>query len=648
MNFLKTFLACLLAFFVVNFIMVIFVTMIFVGIAAGLSNHNTPVAVTPNSVLLVDFAENVTDSPDRTPFKSLGLGSVAVNRSNSILEVLSAIDAAVYNHNIKGIYLNITGGEISTANIEEVRAAIERFKQSGKFVIAYSENYSQMAYYIASVADRVYIHPEGDIRWQGLSSQVMFYKGLLDKLGVKVEILRHGTFKSAVEPFMLDRMSHENRMQLNTVLTSVWGSLLHDIGESRGIDPDALAYYASELKVRDPESALELGLVDNILYEDQVFDLLTRMTLNPTASIDKELLDVLESEAYYADAQAQSEPTAGEDEAEFDDESDDLAYERTPQADYSGGLWGGEQPSFIRLSDYIATLGATNARLGRADRIGIIYIDGDIIDGVGEPGSVGSADVMVRMAEARSDERIKGVVLRVNSPGGSALASDVMWREIELLRREKPVVVSMGGYAASGGYYVSCPADLILTDRTTLTGSIGVFGLMLNLEKTLKDNLGITVDVAGTGQHADLGSPFRPLRDDERDYLQEGVEKVYETFVGHVAAGRNMTAEQVDMIGQGRVWSGADAVEIGLADGVGGLWDAIGLCADRAGVSDYRVREIVDTPDALSTLLRSLTVSETKAKQNELGAAFVHYNSLMRMLNEQGVQARVPYMLEIR
>ncbi len=630
MNFIKTFLAALLAVIVANILAGIFFMLIFAGMMASIGAGTRHIAIPPNSILRLDFAEGVTDSPDNSPFHSAGLfgGGVYLNRSNSLLQILGAIENASYDDNIRGIYINITGGDISLANVEEVRAALLKFREdSGKFVVAYSDVYSQAGYYLASVADGVYIHPEGAVSWQGLASQVMFYKGTLEKLGVEVEVVRHGSFKSAVEPFMLTGMSAENRMQLDAMLGSVWETMLEDISASRGPDPESLSRYATDLMLADAGDALRLNFVDAILYPDQVGELLTRLAISGGAAIDREVAEIQQHEGNITNGTAV--------EAEV------------VEPDY---YMSAEAPAMIDLPDYIAAIGQTGL-WQKGDRIAIIYIDGDIIDGVDTGGSVGGSSVAEKLSNVRYDNSVKGVVVRVNSPGGSALASDVIWREMELLRREKPLIVSMGGYAASGGYWVSSPADLILADRSTLTGSIGVFGLIPNAGKALRDKLGITTDIVRTNPHADMGSLFRPLDNAERNYLQGSIERVYKTFIAHVASGRNLSEERVDEIGGGRVWTGAQALEIGLVDGIGGLTEAIALCADRAGIAgSYTIYEVVEKPDTISALLRSFSssVRTDAALRSELGETFVQYRNMRNMLGQPGVQARLPYEIEIR
>lgn len=548
MNFGKTFLAALLAFFVANMLVIVMVSVLAVGVLVALTHSGE---FDKGSVLRIDFSHGVTDSPDRAVFTR----GMELNESNSLLEVLTAIEYAATDDDIESVYINATGVGISLAGLEEVRAALLRFKESsGKPVVAWADTYGQGAYYLASVADSIYVHPEGGVAWYGLASYAVFYKRLLDKLGVEVEVMRHGDFKSAVEPFVTEKMSAESRMQMEALVGSVWLSMRDEIGESRGIDPQELSQWAAELAVGSSDDAVRLGLIDDVRYEDQVIE---------------------------------------------------------------------DRGDIIELSHYASLL---EMRRGGSNKIAVVYVDGEIMDGEG--------DVCHRLSEVRENDAVKGVVVRVNSPGGSALASDLIWREMELLRERKPVVVSMGGVAASGGYYVACPADVILTDKMTVTGSIGVFGLLPNVGGALKDKLGVTTDVVLSEPHADMGSVVRRMDGAEREYVTRSIERVYRTFVGHVAAGRNMSEGRADSLGGGRVWSGADAVEVGLADGIGGLNDAIEICADRAGVSyDYRIYEAVDEDSALKSLFRSLGGIKAKMPHEEIVAK----------LGRGGVQARMPY-----
>ena len=580
MNFIKTFLASLLAFFVANFVWFFLLIMFFAGVAA-LSQSST-VAVSPKSVLHIDLAESIVDAPVDDPFSEFDPMSMDMQKSLSNMDVMHAIGAAATDPNIEGIYINLTGaGTVSAAMLEEVRGYLNSFKESNKFIIAYGETYSQGGYYLASVADSIYLNPAGQMDWRGLAMQVMFYKGLLDKLGVEPQVFRHGTFKSAVEPYILNRMSPANRTQMETIANSIWGTLVNDIATSRNLSIDSLNMYATELSAMMPAEVVEKRLIDGLKYEDEVEDLL------------REKLEL--------------------------------------DAD--------EDVNFVTLGEYVASNPYTETYSD--NKIEVIYAEGQIVQGRSAKGSLGSTTLAEQLAEARMDEDVKAVVLRVNSPGGSALASEVMWREMELLRQQKPVIVSMGDYAASGGYYISAPADVIIADANTLTGSIGVFGLMFNAEKTLQNKLGVSIDVAKTNPSADMGSFHRGVTASEREFMMKGIEEVYSTFVNHVADGRNMTFDSVDAIGQGRVWTGNDGKRIGLVDEIGGLQYAIAVAAAKAEcIDDYMVREAIGEPTGFMAIMDKFSahISDRKMRK-EMGIFYNDYCTLRALMENEGVQA---------
>ena len=580
MNFFKTFLASLLAFFAANFVW-FFLFLIIIGGVAALAGVSTTI-VEPKSVLKIDLAESIVDQPVNDPLAGFDPMAMNIEKSVSNMQVMRALEAAAQDENIKGIYINLTGaGSISTALMEEVRSYLKRFKESEKFIIAYGEHYTQGGYYLASVADDIYLNPAGEIEWRGLAAQVMFYKGLLDKLGVEPQVFRHGTFKSAIEPYILNKMSPANRTQMETYINSIWGTIVEGIAESRNMSIDSLNMFASDLSAMQPEDALDKRMIDGLLYEDQVEDVMR----------EKLALD----------------------------------------AD--------EDIPFVTLGEYIAA--KPYAPTYSDNKIEVIYAEGQIVSGTSENGTLGSETLADQLAEARMDEEVKAVVLRVNSPGGSALASEVMWREMELLRQQKPVIVSMGDYAASGGYYISAPADAIVADATTLTGSIGVFGMMFNAEKALQNKLGVTVDVAKSNPSADMGGMFRGVTSAEREFIMKGIEQVYTTFVNHVADGRNMTFDSVDAIGQGRVWTGSDGKRIGLVDQIGGLKYAIAIAADKAEcIDDFMVRESLPEQTPLAAFLNSLQmrVSDRKIRK-EMGVFYDDYCKLRALMENPGVQA---------
>ncbi len=580
MNFFKTFLASLLAFIVANFVWFFLLIIFFVGVAALSQSSST--VVEPKSVLRIDLAESIVDAPVNDPFSEFDPMSMNMQKSISNMDVMHAIGAAATDPNIEGIYINLDGaGIVTTSLLEEVRGYLKNFKEEGKFIVAYGETYSQGGYYLASVADSLYLNPAGQMDWRGLAMQVMFYKGLLDKLGVEPQVFRHGTFKSAVEPYILNRMSPANRTQMETIANSIWGTLVNDIATSRNLSIDSLNMFASDLSAMLPEEALEKRLIDGLKYEDEVEDLL------------REKLEL--------------------------DADEDI--------------------NFVTLGEYVASKPYTETYSD--NKIEVIYADGQIVQGRSAKGTLGSTTLAEQLAEARLDEDVKAVVLRVNSPGGSALASEVMWREMELLRQQKPVVVSMGDYAASGGYYISAPADVIIANANTLTGSIGVFGLMFNAEKTLQNKLGVSIDVAKTNPSADMGSFHRGVTSSEREFMMKGIEDVYSTFVNHVADGRNMTFDSVDAIGQGRVWTGSDGKRIGLVDEIGGLQYAIAVAAEKAEcIDDYMVRESTGKPTGFAAILNeiSMRISERKMRK-EMGIFYDDYCSLRALMENEGVQA---------
>ena len=588
MNFVKTFLAGLLAVIVGTFLVFFLWIFILLGIAGSMEKS---VAVHPESILKIDFSEVLTDAPSSDPLAGIDLMTLQTTRQLSLFKALRAIEAAGADDRIKGIYLRMNGGGgvTGSALLEELREALFEFKQSGKFIVAYNETYSQGQYYLASVADKIYLQPEGGMEWSGLASDVMFYKGLLDKLDLRAEVFRPTAckYKSAVEPFILDKMSAANREQMQALVNSMWGTISGAVCESRGIDSVKMRRITDGLQVALPEEALEYGFVDSLLYEDQMEDVFAELGV-----------------------------------------SDDY--------------------DFITLGDYASQVGADLKNIS-ADQVAIVYADGQIVDGEGYGKEIYGNTLAAKIAGVRDDEKVKAVVLRVNSPGGSALASDVIWREVELLRAEKPVVVSMGSYAASGGYYISCPADVIVADKLTLTGSIGVFGMILDTREALKNKLGITID----GVQSNASSSFlatQPLTPVQRSMIMRGVDKVYTTFTNDVAEGRNLPIEKVLDIAGGRVWSGADALGIGLIDTYGGLKTAIALAVDKADLGDsYRVTEVTETPTGFAAFIASLNVSVREAfTRSELGLMMKEYNTVREAFRQQGVLMYSPYKVEMR
>ena len=597
MKFFKIFLATLLAMVVGTVLSWVLCLVIFVGMAGSMES-NTQAVITPQTIVKIDLAENITEAPTKNPMAGFDFATMTMAKSTHLLKVLQSIEAAKSDANVKGIYLNFTGlGSITTGAMEEVRAALVDFKQSGKFVVAYNETYSQGAYYLASVADKIYLHPEGGFSWVGFAQSYIFMKGALDKLGLKAEAFRPTAckYKSAVEPYIRKDFSPENRAQSQMMVDDMWSVLVGSIAESRKLDAKKLMRLADKLEVSQPEDALKHGLVDALIYEDEM-------------------------------------------DAKF--------------AEYGVEKGADGKFNIISLGEYM-TLAPVMPKFG-APAVGIVYAEGQVFDGEGEDDNVYSVNVSKTLRKAREDKDIKAVVFRVNSPGGSALASDVIWREVELLRKEKPVIVSMGSYAASGGYYISAGADAIVADKLTLTGSIGVFGMLLEGEDMLNKKLGITTDVVKTGAAADFGANVmgvgvRKITDLERKTLLRSVDKVYDTFTTKVANGRNLPIDKVLELAQGRVWSGTRAVELGLADANGGLREAIAIAADKAGVVDnFRVTEVLEELSPMAQMMQQLNM-QAKAYLFDAETLEVaeYYNSLKRELAREGVQAYCPYTFNL-
>lgn len=553
-------------------------------------------------MLCINLDESIADSPATSPMSQFDAGSLSMNSSLTSLQALSAIEHAATDSNIEGILIYQNGtGSIEISLIEELRKALERFKLSGKFVVAYDDNYTQGEYYLASVANKVSLHPEGSFNWSGIKFSSMFYKGLIDKLNVKVDVIRptECKYKSAGEPYFLTKMSDANRLQMEVLANSMWTTLVEDVAKSRNLDAERVKAIAYNVDANDAESAKQHGFIDAIEYEDQVDNYLEELGVKRNR--DGELNKISLGE--YCSANAMFDPS--------------LSLEASK------------------------------------NKVGIIYAEGQIVDGntTGD-GYIFGNTLAEQIRQARLDKDIKAVVLRVNSPGGSALASDVIWREVVLLKESKPVVVSMGEYAASGGYYISAPADYIFSDRLTLTGSIGVFGTIFNISDFLSNKLGVTFDSVSTSPNAGGFSITEPLSERNREVIMEGVDKVYKTFTSHVAEGRNLDIEKVYSIAEGRVWSGTDAVNIGLVDANGGLFDAVAKAAELADITnDYQLMEIKLPLSPIELWLQSLTMMTA----NSLNIDYNIYGEELNKIIEQnlfiftnhGVQMITPLNIEV-
>ena len=592
MKFLNVFLAALLAFVAGTVVLFVLWIAIVLGMVGSMSG-SAPV-VEEQSILKIDLSEVISDAPSTDPMAGLDLMTMQATPQLSLYSALRAIDAAAGDERIKGIYLrmNGAGATMETAVMEELRETLVQFKESGKFILSYNESYSQGSYYLATAADKIYVQPEGSMEWSGLASNLIFFKGLIDKLGLDIEIFRPTAcrYKSAVEPYFMTRMSDENRAQMQALVDSTWKTLTENISKARGISVEELNRLADELEVMLPMEAVEHKLIDGVCYEDEM------------------------EEKFLAQG---------------------------VEADKEGNL------RFVSLGDYAAQVGPDLDHL-TSPEVALVYAQGEIVDGEGSGAQIFGNSLAAKLREVREDENVKAVVLRVNSPGGSALASDVIWREMELLKAQKPVIVSMGSYAASGGYYISAPADAILSDRMTLTGSIGVFGMFMNPTKALQKNLGITMDGVKTNRSAGMGQR-EPLTAAERRAVMRGVDKVYERFTGLVSEGRNLPIEKVLEIAGGRVWSGSDALEIGLVDGLGGLKMALALAAEKADLGeDFQVVEKTEVPTGFAAVMSALSAKvKAEVSSTELEKVMEEYNHVKEALQQQGIVMYSPYRLEL-
>jgi protease-4 len=553
------------------------------------------VEIDSDSVLHIAFTRDV---PERTPYNPLaGLDFLGLDgdKNLGLNDILISIKKAKTDSNIRGIFLDESYMLSGQATTEEIRNALIDFKKSGKFIIAYSEIYTQGFYYLASVADKVYINPKGLFEFRGFSSQITFLKGALDKLGIEAQVIKVGTYKSAVEPFILNKMSDANRMQVTSYMGSLYDYFLTGISNSRKISKDSLFNLANNLKIQFPEDALKYKLVDGLKYKDEVLDELRERTgVNPNKDLHN-----------------------------------------------------------VELGNYAAN-NSTDDEGDKKDiknQIAIVYASGDINGGDGDDNSIGSESISKALRKVRLDDNVKAVVLRVNSPGGSSLASDVIWREVMLTKKVKPIIVSMGDLAASGGYYISCAADSIIAEPNTITGSIGIFAIIPNLQKLFNDKLGITFDGVKTGKYADLGDVSRPLSPDEKAILQNSVNRGYDDFTKAVAEGRHKTQAYINSIGQGRVWTGTQAVKIGLVDRLGTINDAIHSAAKKANIKKYTLVPYPEQKKGVFNHFGANVSAQMKAHfvKSELGDNYRYYEQIKGVTQMMRTpQARMPYDIVIR
>ncbi len=586
MNFLRNLLAAIIgsltAFGIVFFMFMIFVSLV--------SSSEEGVVISDNSILELQIQQPINDyvgTDDADPFAGL------FGQAKGLDEIVHAIQVAKNDNDIEGISINNNFMMAGLAQTQAIRKALADFKEGGKFIYAYADYYMQKDYYLSSVADSVFLNPVGGMDFRGLSTEVLFYKDLQEKTGVKMEVIRHGKYKSAVEPFLANEMSDANRTQIKELLGSIWNTIVTDISEGRNISERDLNVIADTLGGRSPKYAKASGLIDDVLFYDQY-----EAKLRQATSLDP---------------------------------SDDINY--------------------VTLSEYTRRSNRKSIHKGK-DKIAVVFAQGEILYGEGNRNIIGQGIITKAIRKARDDENVKAIVLRVNSPGGSALTSDIIWREVEIAKEKKPVVVSMGNVAASGGYYIAAGADKIFAEPTTITGSIGVFGTIPNI-KGLSDNMGINAEQVGTNKNSVEYSLFEPMSDTFRSVIQESIEEIYETFLDRVAQGRNITIAQADSLAQGRVWSGVDAKKIGLVDELGNLDDAITAAAGLAGTKNYSIKKYPKYKTGFEKFMEDLGGVKSKIGQGfikeEIGEeTYEILKQVKSAMKQKGIQARMPFVLDIK
>lgn len=586
MNFLRNFLAsilgCMVAFGIIFIMFFVFVSLI--------STDEDSVIVKDSSILEIQLKRPISDytgSNDLDPFYGI------FEESQGLDEILHAIVVAKDDERIKGISINNNFIIAGLAQTQTLRKTLLDFKNTGKFIYTYGDFYTQKDYYLASVADSIFLNPVGVLDFKGLSSEVLFFKDLQEKTGVKMEVIRHGKYKSAVEPFLENEMSDANRSQITALIQSLWNSMVSEISDGRGISEESLNVIADTLGGRFPKYAKMNGLIDDVVFYDEYENILR----------------------------------------------DALSYGK------------GDKINYITIDDYTKYSNKKVLKSG-SDKIAVVFAQGEIFYGEGGPNVIGQGIINNALIKAREDKNVKAIVLRVNSPGGSALTSDIIWREVELTKAVKPVVVSMGNMATSGGYYIAAAADKIYAEPTTITGSIGVFGTIPNMSGLAK-SIGINAEQVGTNTNSIDYSLFEPMKDEFRNTVEESIEETYGTFLQRVSKGRNISMERADSLAQGRVWSGVDAKRIGLVDELGTLEDAIAAAASMVELDEYGIKKLPKYKSGFERFMEDLNGASAKIKENiireEIGnEAHSILLEIKSVMKQKGVQARIPFMLNIK
>ena len=552
------------------------------------SQADAPKTVKANTVLKLKLGSVVPEKTNNAPVDPYSFDTA---KKLGLFDIIATIEQAKEDDKINGIYMDLSGLPLGRVGAANLREALIDFKSDGKFIVSYSEYYSQGTYYLASVSDKIFVNPLGGLDFRGLGAQIPYYKNVLDELGIKMQIYYAGDFKSATEQYRLTKMSDENRLQTTEYVETMYDLYLGDISESRNISKEELRNMANNYLLRNAEDAVAYKMIDVVGYEDEAF---------------AELRDLL-------------------------------------------GLEKKDKINQISLSEYNKGLKSdTNYKI--KDKIAVVFAEGVIDIGEGTPGSIGGDKYVDILRKIRKNDKIKAVVLRINSPGGSALASDIMWREIKLIKESgKPVIASMGNVAASGGYYLACAADSIFAEPNTVTGSIGVYSMIPSIENMLEEKVGVTFDTLSTGKFAIGISPTRNISPEEGLVLQQSTDEIYETFLARVSEGRKMSRDEVHAVAQGRVWMGGKAQELGLVDELGDLERAIQAAADLAGLEKYRTREYPVAKEPIQQMIEQFTGKNNARAviESELNELVPHYKYLKEIKNMKGVQARLPFVIEL-
>ena len=586
-QFFKTVFASMIGSFLSILLLIFVIVLVSIGTVLSLSSDEK-VNVKEHSILHIQLNESISERSNDKQIDLPSFLNFADNNRLGLNNILASIRNAKNDENIDGIFLDLSAVDAGLSTVEEIRNALIKFKESNKFIYAYSEYYTQKAYYIASVSDSIFLNPSGLLEFKGVNAQYMFFQHALEKLEISPEIIRVGSFKSAVEPYMLDHMSDSNKLQTNVYLSALFGHMVQNIATARNLSYDSTFAIAKKLKVRTAEDAVTYKIADALIYKDELLDKFAHQTKQANSN----------------------------------------------------------EINFISLRKYSKSM-KTEISIAK-DKIAIIYANGEINGGSGDDESIGSEKLSNEIRKARLDKSIKSIVLRINSPGGSALASDVIWREVILAKAVKPVIVSMGDVAASGGYYIACAADTIVAEPTSITGSIGVFGVLFNMQKFFNNKLGITFDQVKIGDYADLGNYTKPLSPAERFIIQNEINRIYADFTNKVSAGRHMPIDKVRSLAEGRVWSGIDAKRIGLVDVLGNLEDAVNIAAKKAKLTEYRIVNYPEMEDPFDKIMKSLSnEARIYLMPNEYKALAPYIKSLEQVKNSKGIQTRLPLNFEI-